>query len=483
MSIRRYASYNLVAAVAPILVSFATVPLYLEAIGLERYGVLAICWVLVGYFGLFEFGLGPATSQRIAALADAPANEKSQTIWCALLLSLGLGILGGCLVYVFGGPLLTAIRSIESSLADELNRAIPWLAVLIPLTTSYGVLSGALQGSNRFKVMNLIGATGNVVVGVAPLLVAVLVGPQLPNLLETVVVGRGLTVAMLLMCCWRSVPMSVPALPSWARIESLAVFGGWVTATAIVVPILMGAEKLAIGWMAGATAVSIYMIPYNLISRLLVIPQSLASALFPRFALIPEHEVDATEYRALRSLSAILTPILVAGLAALPPFLDLWVGANIGQQSWPIGTVLIAGIWFNCCSFIPHSRLQGGGRPDVVTKISIGQLLPYLLAVYVAIRLAGPIGAAAVWSVRVAVEMFIFFAATGQPQRLLSTVLPPGALVLASAAAALLAPFPSAVGIATQIVLLALAIGIAIIRLRKEFPSWRISPMDQVSPI
>jgi hypothetical protein len=79
--------------------------------------------------------------------------------------------------------------------------------------------------------------------------------------------------------------------------------------------------------------------------------------------------------------------------------------------------------------------------------------------------------------------MFIFFAATGQPQRLLSTVLPPGALVLASAAAALLAPFPSAVGIATQIVLLALAIGIAIIRLRKEFPSWRISPMDQVSPI
>ena len=457
MSIRRYASYNLVAALAPILVSFATVPLYLEAIGLERYGVLAICWVLVGYFGLFEFGLGPATSQRIAALADAPANEKSQTIWCALLLSLGLGCFGAFLVYVFGGPLLSAIRSIESGLAVELNRAIPWLAVLIPLTTGYGVLSGALQGSNRFKAMNLIGATGNIFVGVAPLLVALLVGPQLPNLLATVVAGRGLIVATLLISCWQSVPMSAPAMPSWVRVQSLAVFGGWVTATAIVVPILMGAEKLAIGWMAGATAVSIYMIPYNLISRLLVIPQSLASALFPRFALIPEQQVDATEYRALRSLSAILAPILVAGLAALPPFLSLWVGAKIGQQSSPIGMILIAGIWFNCCSFIPHSRLQGRGRPDVVTKISLGQLPLYLFAVYFAIRLAGPIGAAAVWSVRVAAEMFIFFAATRQPQRLLSTVFPPGVLVIASALVAFIAPFPSTAGIATQIVLLVLA--------------------------
>ena len=60
MKLLRNSAWSLLAAILPTLVSIATVPLFVPAIGAGRYGVLAIAWLVLGYFGAADFGIGRA---------------------------------------------------------------------------------------------------------------------------------------------------------------------------------------------------------------------------------------------------------------------------------------------------------------------------------------------------------------------------------------------------------------------------------------
>ena len=103
MSIAKHTAYNLAGSIVPILVSLATVPLYLAAVGLERFGILSICWLLLGYFGLFDLGLGRAVSQRIASLASGSDEDRNEVFWTGLWISLGLAVLAAAIMVPAAG--------------------------------------------------------------------------------------------------------------------------------------------------------------------------------------------------------------------------------------------------------------------------------------------------------------------------------------------------------------------------------------------
>lgn len=408
MSIRKHTTYNLFGTVVPIAVSLVTIPLYIDTIGESRYGVLAIAWLLLGYFGLFDLGLGRATAQRIASLGSDKAQERSETFWTALAMNSALGIIGALIMwpvalYFFGNHF-----SVDVELEPEILEAVPWLALAVPVATMSGVLSGTLQGLSKFLELNLISVTGSVLLQVIPLSVAIIYGPDLTWLIPATIVTRLCVAAILFQRCYSRILAGHIFKASKALSGKLLQFGGWVTISSVIGPMMVILDRFVIGAQLGARYVTFYTVPFQLAQRTNVIPNAVSSAMFPRLAQAGlGSEGKELADKAIRYLTTLTTPLFLLGILLVHWFLDLWIGEEFATKASAVAQIALLGFWANAIAKIPHALLQAAGRPDVVAKCHLAELVPYFLLLYFGVEYLGLIGAAAAFSIRASADTIV----------------------------------------------------------------------------
>ncbi len=404
MSIGRNTSYNLIGAIVPMALALATVPLYLKLVGADRYGVLSIAFLLLGYFGLFDLGLGRATTYRIAALKDADAQTRADVFWTAIAVNILMGAVGAAVLFVAADYFFAHVFKVDAALRPEIVESVPLLALSVPVATLTGTLSGALQARERFLQSNMISILSTSLFQILPLILAYVSGPRLGPLLAAALAARSVAILMLWWACRDVLTRGQSQRFSGPEARQLLGYGGWVTVTALFGPMLVILDRFAIGAILGAVAVTIYTVPFQLAQRLSVIPGALSGALFPRLPTASEAErITLTDNAILALLAALSAPVLVA-CYLIHPFFDLWIGRELGRQSAEVGVVILLGFWINAFAVVPYSWLQATGRPDLVTKLLLVQIPPYLAALYVGMSKFGLMGCAVVFSLRCAVD-------------------------------------------------------------------------------
>lgn len=408
MSLQRHTAYNLVGQILPLVLSLLTIPAYLRLIGEARFGVLALIWLFFGYMGLFDLGIGQATARQLAHMNGKAKEEHAKVLWTALAISLSLGLAGALVTQPLGTWFFTHHYTIEAGLRAELLAALPWAAALLPATTLAGVLTGTFQARNAFGELNLIGATVNVLALLAPLAVAATFGVQLPGLVAAVAAVRLLMLAPMLWRCARHYLVGASVSVDARYALQLLRFGGWTTVSAIVGPIMVVADRFAIGAQLGAKSVSYYVIPFQMTERTTLLSSALNQALFPRFArAASDVERHQLAMFGLRMVGVWLSPLMAAGLLLSAPFLAWWLSPELAAKSAGVMQILCLAFWINSLTLVPFTRLLASGRPDLVAKSHLIELLPYLALLYFALQTWGLVGAAAAFAIRVAVDFFL----------------------------------------------------------------------------
>lgn len=392
MSIGRHTAYNLAGSAIPLLLALATVPVYIKLVGPDRYGVLAIAWVLLGYFGMFDLGLGRATTYQIAALKDGSDEERASVYWSAVIINLGMGIVGGAVLWLCSHYFFSYLFKVDGALREEVLSSVWLLAFAVPIATLTGVLSGALMGRGQFLWPNMISVTSTSLFQIFPLLVAWWFGPNLWGLLLAAISARLVAIVALWLHCYYAVANRIAPRFDRSKARELLGYGGWVALTSLVAPALVMVDRFSIGAVIGATAVAIYTIPFQLAQRISIVPGALMSALFPRLPSASPEERDTLSIRAIETLaSALGGPILVA-IFLLHPFLNLWVGPTLGDQAAMTGRLLLFGFWINAFAIVPYGRLQASGRPDKVVKVYAFEIPVYLALLYYCMKHFGLAG-------------------------------------------------------------------------------------------
>jgi O-antigen/teichoic acid export membrane protein len=424
MSLGKHTAANFAGAGIPMLVALATIPVYLRLIGEDRYGVLAVVWSVVTYFSFLDLGFGRAVAQRLARTAEADGPERSEIVWTGFLVSFTLGLIGGCLLYFAAVILVDRIPGLAGTRRHEAALSLPWLILAFPLLLPGTVLSGALQARLRFVEMNLIQILGNLLGQLLPLVMALLGHVELHYLVPTVLFSRIVTNTLLFTECRRHLPLMRVTFAGGKHLGPLVAYGGWVSVMNVIAPLLVTVDRVVIGAISGARAVTYYTVPYDLISRGMVVSSSFSSALFPRLAKLSNEDGRVLAREAAMTLLSIMSPLTALGLLIAHPFIAVWVGRNFAEQTRGVPEILLLGIWANAVAVPHYSRFLARETPRKIVMIYIAELPFYLAALWYGVHEWGALGAACAWTFRVVLDSTLLLHLNAALRQSMRSILP-----------------------------------------------------------
>jgi O-antigen/teichoic acid export membrane protein len=397
-------------------VGLVSIPLLIGALGAARFGVLALAWIVLNYFGVFDLGIGRATTKFVAeALGGGTPDAIPSITWTAVLAQFGLGVTGGLALAIATPFLVGRLLNIPADLTSETQTAFYELAFAVPLVLISGSFRGVLEAAQRFDLVNFVKAPFASANFLLPLLAAAL-GWGLPGVVGLLIVARAVALLSFLFLCLRVFP-TLRRAPRFALREARTLFrfGGWITVSSLVAPVIVYVDRFMIGTLLSVSAVTYYVAPYEMITRLWIIPTSLVSALFPAFSAMSQggrpEQAGAIALRSVKFLIVILGPIVVLLAVLANDILRVWLGASFAHQATNVARVLACGVFLNALAQVPYSQIQAAGRPDLTAKFHLAELPVQIVLVWALVRQLGLAGAAVASSTRMAVDACLLFVA------------------------------------------------------------------------
>jgi O-antigen/teichoic acid export membrane protein len=412
MSTGRDTIYNLVGSVVPMIVSLLTVPCFLHLIGTSEYGVLALVWLFLGYFGVFDPGLSRATTYHISRLKDETPEERQSIFWTALLINIGFGLLGGIVLFFVAHPVFVYLLKMPKEMRGEVIQSLPWLALAIPVGTATGILSGVLEGLSKFALVNIINVFGTIAFQLIPLGFAFEFGRNLKLIIAATVIVRLITGLIFFAFAWSCCKAGRPRFATMGAAKHLFSYGSWITITNLIVPLLGTLDKFLIGSYINVANVAVYTIPDNLTRRISVVPGALARSLFPRFSADMEPTSDLFT-KSFFLLLSVMTPITVFFILGIHLFLKIWIGQSLAEAAEPVAIVLVLGIFLNSLAYLPAAYLQGTGRPDLNARFHLIEILPHVVFLFIGIYYLKLMGVALAMLIVSGFDAVLLFRAAG----------------------------------------------------------------------
>lgn len=402
------ALWNLAGGGLPVIFALAAIPFVVDGLGTARFGVLLLVWALIGYFGLVDLGIGRALTKITADLLGAgQARDIPSLVWSGLAMMAALGALGGLLLAGVAGPLVRGLLTVPESYEQEAVACLRVVALGMPLIVVASGLTAVLAGYQKFPLINGLRVPFSAINNLGQALIATL-WPDLAAVAAVLVIARILHAVVLFRFCRRLAPRpNGPSLWRREQVRMLLRFGGWITVSNVIGPLMLYLDRFVIGAMISVAAVSFYATPHEVVTRLWVVPGAIVGVLFPTFATVLQKDRQRVARLFNRGLAAnllLLFPPTAILVGFAEPLLDTWLGSDFAAQSSPVLQIMAAAVLINSLAQIPYALVQSTGRPDLTAKLHLAELVPYLLLLAWCSETWGIVGAAFVWALRVAVD-------------------------------------------------------------------------------
>lgn len=405
---------NLMGWIVPLSVALFSIPYVVRGLGAEKFGILSIASALLGYFGIFDLGLGRATTKFVAeSLARHEPERLPHVVWTSLWVQVLLGMVGTFITVSLIPIAVDRYLKISPALLSDTRNSLIVLSTSLTVVLSGNALRGVLEAGQMFDIVNYVKVPTNTSMFLLPA-VGVFFRLSLPGIIWLLVAARVCATISYLAACLRYFPtIRGHYLPHRGSIRPLLVYGGWITVSNFLTPLLAYVDRFFIGSMVSMGAVGYYSAPYEAINRAWVVPATLAATLFPAFTNLDtggaRNRLEELCARSLKSLLLISAPTLLILALFAKQILRLWLGTEFATQSALTLQILALGMLISSIALVPFSLLQGIGRPDLTGIFSIIEFLFQIVCCWLLVRRFGIAGAALAWTMKAMLDALLMF--------------------------------------------------------------------------
>jgi O-antigen/teichoic acid export membrane protein len=403
----------------PVIAAAIAIPHLLEHLGEERFGLLALAWGLISYSGVFDLGIGKAVTQLIAKInssSSSGAGELQRVVRTAIVLTSASGMIG-CVVFIIAGILgvgdLIRVSGVDS---NEIFISICVLSLGLPIQAVGATYRGVSEAYLRFRGISVVRGLTGVASFILPL-ATLIFSSKIYFLILSIILSRSVALFFykyLASLCIGPARLDSGKIFSKPVARDLFGFAGWYTVSIVIVPIIGLADRFIISTMISASAVSLYVVPYELVAQSLIVVGAISTLKFPYLTQLrarePLHFISYAKKVLLAASFLMLFIALVLGSLG-DVVLRLWLGSNFNEEMHKIFLILCLGIVPYAVGAICTTILQSAGRTDVAAKINIIELPGFALLTYLLIYNYGIDGAAYAWVIRTYFDaaVFLFF--------------------------------------------------------------------------
>ena len=406
MSLVKNSFYNILGFAIPTLVAIPALGILARQLGVESFGLFTLAFAIVGYASIFDGGITRAVIREISIFRE-DQDEQRKIISTASVSVFCLGLFTSLLLILFANNLVIYLK-VSSSLILNAYLSFKILAFALPIYLLNQIWLAYLEGHERFANLNIQRTISSIFLAVLPAIFC-LIQPTLINAIWGVLIGRVIALLITFYICKDFIISSGFKFYKKTFLRMMK-FGGWLTLSNIISPIMVYFDRFVISNIMGASKVAYYSAPAEGVSRLVNIPYALARALFPKLS----YSIDASEKKKLEMqsyflIAAICLPMVIIGILCSEFIMVTWMGANYGGDAAKVLSILLIGFFFNALAQIPYSVLQARGKSKTTALVHAVEIIPYLIILFSFTYKFGVIGTAISWSLRTLVDLILLF--------------------------------------------------------------------------
>lgn len=404
--------FNVASKLIPILLGIITLPIIIGNVGTERFGIISITWLVIGYFTIFDLGLSKSIINQLALdLKNSDGLYQSEIISTLSYSLLSLGLVSGVVIFTIAPYLVLDVLNISQEFHHEAITALRVVSFGVPFTLISSGFRGVLETNQRFEktaIADIFNAFG-VYLGLSIL-------THYQKSIDVIVIYLVLVRMVVFVILYLFSKRHFNRI--WAlkrkyvnHLKSSIQFGSWIAVSNLINPLMGQIDRYVIGAIISMSAVSFYSAPLELIIKMNIIPASIASVLFPAFSLTRS---DKKKSKALFKNSHLLIivvtlPLIVTILLFANEALLIWLGNEFASNSTIIVQIIVVGVFFTGVSQIPFTFIQASGLPKKTAVLHFTEMLFYVPGIIYFVHAYGIIGAAIARLLRIIIDTSALF--------------------------------------------------------------------------